>query len=486
MESGNLMKKRLAYLTLIILVLCGIIVGCVNVKSEENKSRKIVVGTSGTYYPFTFASGDKVEGFDVDVWNEIGSRLGYEIEFKTASFSGLFGMLDTGKVNTISNQITVTEERLEKYLFADPYVYSGAQIIVDKENSKGINGFEDLKGKKVGVDLGTNYEKLIRDKDVNNEINIITYQNTDAAFNDLLLGRIEAVVIDKISAAVTINEKGLALSLAGEPIEEVENAFPFVKNAENEALVEEVNSALNNMKSDGTFTKISNKWLNIDVTGSVSSSYLKELIITVLKGLKVTLGLSVISMIIALAIGILIAVVRFYKLIVIKQLVEVFVSFFRGTPLLVQLFLLYFGLPQLIPAMKGMTAVTAAIIGLSLNASAYIAESLRGAMEAVDKGQMEACISVGMTSGQALKRVIMPQVFRIAMPSIGNIFVDNIKGSSLAFTLGVTEILARAQMSAAASYKFFESYIVVAIVYWVTISFFNKLQKILERKISVY
>lgn len=480
------MKKKVSYLILMMLVLLGTIVGCTEKNTETTNTRKLVVGTSGTYYPFTFASGNDIEGFDIDVWREIGKRLNYDIEFKTASFSGLFGMLDTGKIDTISNQITVSEERSEKYLFADPYVYSGAQIIVDKENSKSINGFEELKGKKVGVDLGSNYEKLIRDKDVNNEINIITYQNTDAAFNELLLGRIDAVVIDKISAVVTINEKGLNLSLAGEPIEEIQNAFPFVKNTENEALVTEVNNTLKEMKSDGTFTEISNKWLNLDVTGSSNNTYLKELIITVLKGLKVTLGLSVMSMIIALVIGIAIAIIRFYKIIGIKQLLEVFVSFFRGTPLLVQLFLLYFGLPQLIPALKGMSAFTAAILGLALNASAYIAESLRGAMDAIDKGQMEACISVGMTRGQALKRVIMPQVFRIALPSLGNIFVDNIKGSSLAFTLGVTEILARAQMSAAASYKFFESYIVVAIVYWVTISFFNRLQKILERKISVY
>ena len=191
-------------------------------------------------------------------------------------------------------------------------------------------------------------------------------------------------------------------------------------------------------------------------------------------------------MIIALVIGVFMAVVRFYKVIGIKQLVEVFISFFRGTPLLVQLFLLYFGLPQLIPSLKGMSAFTAAILGLALNASSYIAESLRGAMEALDKGQMEACISVGMTKIQALRRVLMPQVFRIALPSLGNIFVDNIKGSSLAFTLGVTEILARAQMSAAASYRFFESYIVVAIVYWITIAVFNRLQKVLERKISIY
>ncbi|MDU7239985.1 ABC transporter permease subunit [Clostridium sp.] len=477
--------KRKISLIISLLLSILVMVGCTNNKETLNNEKKLVVAMSGTYYPFTFLNGDKIEGFDVDVWREIGNRLGYDIEFTTASFSGLFGLLDTNKANTISNQITVTEERKEKYLFSDPYVYSGAQIIVQEGNPKSINSFDDLKGKKVGVDLGSNYEQIIRDKDVNNEVTIVTYQNTDAAFTDLLLGRIDGVVIDKISAIVTINEKELKLELSGEPIEPVENAFPFVKNSENETLVAEVNKALNDMKEDGTFAEISNKWLKTDVTGS-STNYIKSLFISIISGLKTTLSLSIISMIIALVIGVIIALIRINNIKILKQLVEVYISFLRGTPLLVQLFLLYFGLPQIIPQLKGITAYTAAVIGLALNASAYIAEALRGAFDAIDKGQMEAALSVGMTKMQGMKRIVMPQMFRVAVPSLGNVFVDNIKGSSLAFTLGVTEALARAQMSAAASYRFFESYIAVAIVYWVTISVYNVIQKSIENKLSVY
>ncbi|MEG1254782.1 ABC transporter permease subunit [Clostridium sp.] len=481
------MKKKI---TIVIVFILLITIGGIgifkNTNKETNENKKLIVAMSGTYYPFTFSSGDKVEGFDVDVWKEIGKRLGYDIEFKTASFSGLFGMLDSGKANTISNQITVTPERQEKYYFADPYVYSGAQIVVQKGNSKGINSVEDLDGKTIGVDLGSNYEQIVKEKDINQTIDIVTYQSTDAAFNDLLLGRIDGVVIDKISALVTINEKGLELELAGEPIEEIQNAFPFQKTDENKELVKEVNKVLSDMNIDGTLEKISKKWLNTDITSDGSSSYFMKLILSVMQGLKITIYLTIISMIIGLVVGIAIAIIRVFKIPVLKQLVGVHVSFFRGTPLLVQLFLLYFGLPQIIPALQNMNAFTAAYIGLGLNASAYIAEILRAAINAIDKGQMEACLSMGMTKSQGMRRVVLPQAFRIAIPSLGNIFVDNVKGSSLAFTLGVTEILARAQMSAAASYRFFESYVVVAIVYWILIGIFNYFQRILERKISAY
>lgn len=481
------MKKRVGVIILL-LIMIGILLGGINLffKNKSNSARRIVVGTSGTYYPFTFSDGDRVSGFEIDLWNEIGKRLNYDIEYKTASFSGLFGLLDSKKVNVISNQITVTDERKEKYYFSEPYVESGAQIIIKNDYEGKIESFEDLKGKKVGVDLGSNYENLLRGKDKSNEIDIVTYQSTDSAFNDLMIGRIDAVVIDKISAVININEKNLPLKLAGEPFEKVVNAFPFIKNDENLEFIKTLNNVLDDMKNDGTLQQISNKWLNIDVVSYNSDSFFNRLIKGIFSGAKTTLALGIISMIIGLIIGTIISIIKNLKVIGLTQILSIYVSFFRGTPVLVQLFLLYFGLPQIFPALKGMSAFTAAYIGLGLNASAYIAEALRAGFETVDKGQLEAALAIGMTRIQATKRIILPQVFRMSIPSLGNIYIDVIKGSSLAFTLGVTEILAKSQMLAAASYRFFESYIAVAIIYWVLIGIFNYLQRILEKRLSIY
>ena len=219
---------------------------------------------------------------------------------------------------------------------------------------------------------------------------------------------------------------------------------------------------------------------------SFDFEFMVGLIPTMLKYGGVTLKLSVLAIIFGLILAFIIAIVIDAKVPILNKVFKVYISFFRGTPLLVQLFLLYFGVPQVIPSLQNMSAFTAALIGLGLNASAYIAEILRSSIDAIDKGQMEACLSLGMTRAQALKRVVLPQAFRIAIPPLGNIFVDTVKGSSLAFTLGVVELLAKAQMEAAASYKFFESYVEVAIMYWIIIGFFNYLQKILEKKLSVY
>lgn len=213
-------------------------------------------------------------------------------------------------------------------------------------------------------------------------------------------------------------------------------------------------------------------------------NYFIEIMPTLMKYVGMTLSLSVISMAIGLILALMLESIRMYKIKGLNSLAEIHVSFFRGTPLLVQLFLLYYGLPQVVPAFKTMDAYSATILGLSLNSSAYMAEVFRAAISSTDKGQMEAALSVGMTHWQGMKRIVMPQALRVAVPSLGNVFVDLIKGSSLAFTLGLVEILAQAKMSAAASYKFFESYLAVALIYWIIVAVFNHLQKILENKMN--
>lgn len=234
--------------------------------SESEANTIITVGMSGGYKPYTYVDEDgELTGFDVDVWLEIGNRTGYDVEFVTSDFSGLFGMLDAGQLTTIANQITVTESRLEKYLFSSPYVYYGAHLAVH-ENTTDIQDLESLKGKKVGVDLGTNYEETLRAFDTENEIEIITYGSGSGALQDVAIGRIDAYLQDKLALLTTINEAGLDVKLAGEPVEILFNAFPFVNSPENEALLIEINEAIESIREDGTFEAISLKYFPINIT----------------------------------------------------------------------------------------------------------------------------------------------------------------------------------------------------------------------------
>ncbi|EIA3186321.1 TPA: amino acid ABC transporter substrate-binding protein [Vibrio parahaemolyticus] len=224
---------------------------------------EVKVGMSGRYFPFTFVKQDKLQGFEVDMWDEIGKRNDYKIEYVTSNFSGLFGLLETGRIDTISNQITMTDERKAKYLFADPYVIDGAQITVRKGNDS-IKGVNDLAGKTVAVNLGSNFEQLLRQYDKAGKINIKTYDT--GIEHDVALGRADAFVMDRLSALELIKKTGLPLELAGEPFETIQNAWPFVNNEKGQKLQAEVNKALAEMRADGTVEKISVKWFGADIT----------------------------------------------------------------------------------------------------------------------------------------------------------------------------------------------------------------------------
>ncbi len=196
-------------------------------------------------------------------------------------------------------------------------------------------------------------------------------------------------------------------------------------------------------------------------------TYFLESFPQLFKYVYITLGITVVSMIISFVIGIGLAIITKNKTEFLYSIARVYISFFRGTPLLVQLFVLYFGLPQIFPTFTVLTAMQATLIGLSLNNAAYLSEIIRGSLNAVESGQMDACLSVGMTKAQAMRQIIFPQAIRVAVPSLGNNFVGLLKESSLSFALGVAEILAQAKMLAAQSYRYMESYLAVAIVYWI-------------------
>lgn len=195
-------------------------------------------------------------------------------------------------------------------------------------------------------------------------------------------------------------------------------------------------------------------------------SFVFKLIPIMLKYLVVTLKMSLLALVLGLIVAIIIALVVDAKVPVLSKLSKIYVSFFRGTPLVAQMFFIYFGMIQIVPILKNLEAFTAVVIVLGLNSSAYFSESLRGAISSVDKGQIEACYALGMTYTQAMMRVVLPQAIRVAIPAMMNTFADIIKGSALAFTIGVTEIMATAQSEAAVSYKYLEAFTCVIIIYW--------------------
>ncbi len=231
--------------------------------AAAQEAETLRVGMSGGYFPFTFVRQDELQGFDVDLMTAVGEETGLEIAFETMSFSGLIGALEAGRIDTIANQITITPEREEAFVFTQPYVFDGAQVVT-KEGNEEIGGVEDLHGKTVAVNLGSNFEQLLRDLPYADEIDIRTYESNIE--QDTALGRVDAFVMDRVSSAQVIKESPLPLELAGDPFSEIRNALPFRDTDEGRAMRDRVDAALTALKEDGTLTEISEKWFDSDIT----------------------------------------------------------------------------------------------------------------------------------------------------------------------------------------------------------------------------
>ncbi|WP_341223245.1 amino acid ABC transporter substrate-binding protein [Loktanella salsilacus] len=227
-------------------------------------SETLNVGMSGGYFPFTFVKLDELQGFEVDFINAIAEETGDDVNFVTMSFSGLVGALETGRIDTIANQITITPEREAKFAFSQPYVFDGAQVVVKKGNEETITSVDDLSGKTVAVNLGSNFEQLLNELPNAADIDIRTYESNIA--QDTALGRVDAFVMDRVSSAQLIAESPLPLAFAGKPFSEIRNALPFRNDEKGTELRDRIDAAITTLKENGTLAEISDKWFGTDIS----------------------------------------------------------------------------------------------------------------------------------------------------------------------------------------------------------------------------
>jgi len=200
-----------------------------------------------------------------------------------------------------------------------------------------------------------------------------------------------------------------------------------------------------------------------------------------LKGAGYTIELSVGGMVFGLILGLAVALMRLSHIPVLRGLARAYVSFIRGTPLLVQLFIIYYGLAEVGLMLD---PVPSALIGFSLNVGGYTAEILRAAISSVERGQSEAAASIGMTSFQAMVRVILPQAARVALPPLSNTFISLVKDTSLAATIQVPELFREAQLITARTFQIFTMYLSAAAIYWLLSVGMAWAQQRLERQAS--
>jgi His/Glu/Gln/Arg/opine family amino acid ABC transporter permease subunit len=231
----------------------------------------------------------------------------------------------------------------------------------------------------------------------------------------------------------------------------------------------------------------------MDPDGLFDVQYMIESIPKIAAGIPVSLAIAGVAFVVGIGIGFCVALIKIYRIPGLRQLAGVYVSFMRGTPLLAQIFLAYYGIPLVLRYLNeaygwhtdisAIPAIVFMYVSFSLNVGAYLSESIRAAILSVGAGQVEAAQSIGMTGGQTLRRIILPQAAVVAVPNLGNTFIALLKDTSLAFAASVPEIIGRAKITAARTSNFLESYIVAALLYWLICLAFEQVLRISEQRL---
>ncbi|WP_226002885.1 ABC transporter substrate-binding protein/permease [Paenibacillus sp. BJ-4] len=481
------MKKAYRFtalvMTAVILLLAGLPM-LTAYGTEAKPQQKLVLGMSADFPPYEFHKvingKDTIVGFDVDIAKEIAKDLGAELVIEDMSFDSLLPALQSGRVDLVLSGMTPTDERRKSIDFSDVYYHSKQVIMVRPEDKDKYQTMAALKGEKLGAQKGSIQEEIAQ------KVPNATVTSLDK-ISDLVLQlrtqRINAVVIEDTVAKGYTLDGTVTLAKAVPGDEGAETAVGIRKG--NTELLASVNKTLARLKADGSIDKFSTEASVLSADRQVSSNNIFDIFWKYrsfyVTGIGYTLLLSALGVLFGFIIGLMISLLRMSGVRIIEWLGTTYVEVLRGTPMLVQLMIIHYGVALTLGV--NFTPLQSGILTLSLNSSAYLAEIFRAGIQGVDRGQMEAARSLGMGRGKAMRHVILPQAFKSILPAIGNEFITIIKESSIISTIGMVDIMYQAQVIKNITYEGLSPFVIAAAIYFVMTFSLSKLLGLWERKL---
>lgn len=487
------MKFKSIYLTLILILL---IIFNINIeaKAESNLANKetIIIGLDVNFPPMGFLDeSGEIVGFDIDLAREVFNYLGYEVEFQPINWDSKEMELANGSIDAIWNGLSWSKERSENMTLTKSYM-KNRQVVIVNSNSD-IYSISDLKEKTVSVQKSSTGATSLRKNEISSSLsNIFEVESMVNALNEVSLGMADATVVDEIVARYYLEETNLKSNfrILEEELEKEDYVIAVKKG--NETLKEEIETALSDLIDNKKAEEISNLWFgeNLvvleDVTTYTESSSEISFLTPLLKGLKTTSLLFIIVIILSLPLGLLISILRDSKFKIFKYLVDIYTNIMRGTPLLLQLFFIFYGIPN-IPVIGEYLTINnrfiAGAVAFVLNYAAYFTEIFRGGFLSIDKGQEEASKVLGFTKTQTLFKILLPQALKVSIPSICNETITLVKDTSLIFAIGVTELLSTSKNIVNSTANIMP-YIIAAFIYLIICFAVSAIFKKLERKFS--
>lgn len=455
----------------------------------------------------------EIIGFEVDLMNALAARLQRQSVFVQNQWDGLIPGLQRGNYEIVVSGIEITADRQQRVNFSLPYYVCGERLSV-RVDETAIHSLADLKGKVVGT-LKTSLAQRILEQA--GGIEVRSYENQNNPYDDLTNGRLRAVLMDE-PIAIYYSAPNPKLKLVGGNIGRMEYGIA-VRKADTQ-LLQQINDGLLALIKSGELRAIYEKWgiwneetrehfgklapetlaqamtaaTPTAVYREITSNFAKQLTWRerlqrwriylpplLLQGAPMTLLISLLSMVLAVALGLLIALLNLYAPWPVQWLARAYVEVMRGTPLLIQLYLIFYGLPNV--GIR-LSPLVAAVTGLGLNYAAYEAENYRAGIQSIPHGQMEAALSLGLTRWQALRFVIVPQALRLVIPPVTNDFIALFKDSSIVSVITMVELTKVYGQLAATYYDYIGVGLLTAAIYFLLGLPFVRLARWAEAKLA--
>ncbi|HHX2450834.1 TPA: ABC transporter permease subunit [Staphylococcus aureus] len=448
---------------------------------EKIKERgELRVGLSAEYAPMEFEHtvNGKTEyaGVDIDLAKKIAKDNNLKLKIVNMSFDSLLGALKTGKIDIIISGMTSTPERKKQVDFSDSYMMTKNIMLVKKDKVNEYKDIKDFNNKKVGAQKGTEQEKIAQTEIEN--ASITSLSRLPDVILALKSGKVEGAVVEKPVAEAYLKQNP-KLGISNVKFNEEEKDTVIAVPKDSPKLLSQINKTIKEVKDKGLIDKYMTNAAN---AMNDDSGFISKYGSFFLKGIKITILISLIGVALGSILGAFVALMKLSKIKIISWIASIYIEILRGTPMLVQVFIVFFG----ITAALGLdiSALVCGTIALVINSSAYIAEIIRAGINAVDKGQMEAARSLGLNYRQTMKSVIMPQAIKNILPALGNEFVTLIKESSIVSTIGVGEIMFNAQVVQGISFDPFTPLIVAAALYFVLTFVLTRIMNMIEGRLN--
>ncbi|HCW8934339.1 TPA: ABC transporter permease subunit [Staphylococcus aureus] len=450
-------------------------------KWEKIKERgELRVGLSADYAPMEFEHtvNGKTEyaGVDIDLAKKIAKDNNLKLKIVNMSFDSLLGALKTGKIDIIISGMTSTPERKKQVDFSDSYMMTKNIMLVKKDKVNDYKDIKDFNNKKVGAQKGTEQEKIAQTEIEN--ASITSLSRLPDVILALKSGKVEGVVVEKPVAEAYLKQNP-KLGISNVKFNEEEKDTVIAVPKDSPKLLSQIYKTIKEVKDKGLIDKYMTNAAN---AMNDDSGFISKYGSFFLKGIKITILISLIGVALGSILGAFVALMKLSKIKIISWIASIYIEILRGTPMLVQVFIVFFG----ITAALGLdiSALVCGTIALVINSSAYIAEIIRAGINAVDKGQMEAARSLGLNYRQTMKSVIMPQAIKNILPALGNEFVTLIKESSIVSTIGVGEIMFNAQVVQGISFDPFTPLLVAAALYFVLTFVLTRIMNMIEGRLN--